>query len=338
MHLSIFKSTTKAWVEAAVEDTWDNVADILLVHCGASSKDEVPMYNIVQFKTLDDPTVEWARRYKYVNGERTGEYTLIPNTVRRCKDNVISYSGIVLDVDKTMSMEDAVVAYDGLEYVLYTTWSHTPEHHKFRIIIPFSRDIPKAELLGRRDSIKQVFPDVDPASFSVSQSFYFHSGNTNPFSIRVRGEMIDPYRFEYVEPPTYEPTEYHSESTLDDEYKEAYKQAVVKSLLSCSGLHYAGSNNSNLGVLTLVSICKSIGISFNEYDSICSQMAGSDSSLRKSDIRRSAWNNWTGDRIKKETRDKFIKAYNGNPIVVVREGPLPPEYAVRQLRNKIKIY
>lgn len=307
MHLSVFKNTTQAWVDSAYEDTWDNIADTLLVHCGASSKDQVPLYNLVQFKQASDSSVEYGRKYDYVDGVRSENYVEVPNTVRRCRNNVLGYSGIVLDVDRIMTMEDAVVAYEGLEYVLYTTFSHTPEHHKFRVVIPFTRTLPIHELAGRLESIQETFPGVDRASFSVSQSFYFHSGGVCPFAIRVRGQMIDPYAFEYREPPIYMPRQYHSDYVVSD----LYRDAVRRSLLTMRDVRYTDG-------LTLVACCRSVGLSFSDFEQICDITAAKDSALVKQrSCRRGLWNT-AYDRITAASRDKFIQRKGGKNIIDIR--------------------
>ncbi len=40
----------------------------------------------------------------------------------------------------------------------------------------------------------------------------------------------------------------------------------------------------------------------------------SDSQLTKQQVRASVWNSWKGDRIRRETRDRFLKEYNGKPV------------------------
>ena len=95
---------------------------------------------------------------------------------------------------------------------------------------------------------------------------------------------------------------------------ERYRENVRASLLSCSGLHYAGYGEKTNAVLTLISICRSAGITFSEYDSICNQIAAPDSELKKAVVRHNAWVGWKGDRIRKEVRDKFIKDYGGRPL------------------------
>jgi hypothetical protein len=283
-------------------------------HYDADSKDKVELYNMVHFKSSNDPTVEPGRRYHYIDSVKQSTYDEIPNTVRRCKNNVISITGIVLDVDEEMTMEQAMTKLDGIEYVLYTTFRHTPEKHKFRIVIPFSKPLLAEDVAGRQQDIISMFPGVDNASFTVSQSFYFHSGKNDSIAYHNKGYIIDPYEFEYREPEVYIPQETTIDRDIDDEVMNKYRENLKNSLLSCSGLHYAGKGNNNSAVLTLISICRSAKMSFNEYDEICAKIADPSSLLRDKTIRHNAWVGWSGDKIRKETRDKFIKDYGGRPL------------------------
>jgi hypothetical protein len=96
----------------------------------------------------------------------------------------------------------------------------------------------------------------------------------------------------------------------------AYKDAVLRSLNGCSGLHYAGKGGSNHAVLTLISLCRSVGMTFEEYDSVCARIAHPESQLIHAAVRVAAWTGWAGDRIRRETRDEFIREYGGPPIQV----------------------
>jgi hypothetical protein len=314
MIISTFKSVGKAYVDLKIDLPWDEIVELLMEHHKANSKTDVELYNMAEFKDVSDPTVEWGRKYHYVNGEKQETYDLIPNTVRRCKANVLAITGIILDIDDDKTIPEVYDILDGIEYVLYTTFRHTPEKHKFRVAIPFSRPLLKDDIQGRQQSIIDTLPNVDNCSFTVSQSFYFHSGNNDPFAFRNRGVMIDPYDFQYTPPPVYTPPEITYDSTLTDEQRDHYKQRVIESLMSCRGLHYAGKNDNNQAVLTLVSICKSIGLTFQEFDAICATMADPSSALVKQEIRRMAWAGWDGNRVRRETRDKFIREYGGIPI------------------------
>jgi hypothetical protein len=314
MIISIFNRVGQAYITDSTDQPWDSLAEQLCLHTHADAKNAVPLFNLVEFKSANDPTVQWARRFHYVNNIRTedGKFDLIPGLVSRCKENVVSLHGLVLDVDNNMTIEQAQTMLDGCAYALYTTFSHSSAKDKFRVVIPFSQPLLNADIAGRMESIKETFPGVDNASFSVSQCFYFHSGNNDCYTHIAQGEMINPYNFEYRAPEVYEPKVTTTTTTFTSSQSNAYKESVVKSLLSCSGLHYA-SDKSHLGVLTLVAICRSIGLTFAEFDTICLQISDPTSNLRDSSIRRNAWTGWTSDRVRRETREAFIAAYGGTP-------------------------
>lgn len=340
MILSTFRSVRKAYVDQVIDEPWSTLADLLTTHIDSPSKDTTPMFNFAEFKTLDDPDVEPGRSWHghEVDGvwQRIpeGTYDEIPNTVRRCKSNVKAINGIVLDVDDHMTIEAAQLMFKELEYVLYTTFRHTPERHKFRIIIPFSQPLQASDIGGRQQSICETFPGVDAASFTVSQSFYFHSGHHSPYSVWNEGVMLDPYAFEYREPKVWLPQPSTSTGPMDQERAEAYKQAVLESLTTCSGLHYAGAGASNHAVLTLVSLCRSVGLGFEEFDRICARMAHPDSQLTNPSVRAAAWTGWDGDRVRKETRDAFVAAYGGRPVEVKRTAaPLQQQLRERYLKK-----
>jgi hypothetical protein len=90
-------------------------------------------------------------------------------------------------------------------------------------------------------------------------------------------------------------------------------------------------------VLTLISICRSIGCSFEEFDTICRKIAHPESQLVNPSVRVAAWTGWAGDRIRRENRDEFIRAYGGIPIVnnTYTTGSQAAERFLKE-RNKFK--
>ena len=224
MILSTFKSIQKAYVDLVLDRSWREIVEVLLHHYDVDNKEDVELYNMVEFKTLDDPTVENARKYHYINGVKQNTFDTIPNTVRRCKNNVISITGIVLDVDENKTLEETMRSLDGIEYVIYTTFNHSITNHRFRVVIPFSRPLLACDIEGRQQDIIDVFPDVDMSSFSVSQSFYFHSGKNDSISYWNLGEMVDPYDFKIAEPKVVEQVIYDKpDSSEMDHHMEVFK-------------------------------------------------------------------------------------------------------------------
>jgi hypothetical protein len=336
MFIATFKSVGKAYVDRQWDLDWVTMSELLTTHHDVCSKDQAPLYNLGQFRTLDDPATEPGRRYDYVDGVRQETWIEIPRTVRRCKNNLLSISGIVLDFDRGVSFDSVRDQYTGLEFVMYSTFRHLatdPPEEKFRLVIPFSQPMLAADIAGRKASIESLFPNVDSASFTMSQSFYMHSGE-HPRIHHGRGHMIDPYRdfTEQIITPWTPSATITTSTAMTPQQLAAYRSAVLASLRSCHGLHYH-SDRSRLGVLTLVGICRSIGASFEEFDSVCQQIAAEDSSLQQTALRRSAWTGWTGDKIRRETREKFIRDHGG---VVVKTYPVLQTMSLSQLKEKIK--
>ena len=213
MIISTFKSVQRAYVDLRLDMTWEEICDLLTYHYDVDNKTDVELYNMVDFKTID---YELGRTYHYIGNERQLEFYEIPNTVRRCKNNLVSISGIVLDYDKNQTIEQTIDELEGIEYVLYTTFRHTRENHRFRVVIPFSRPLLAEDVPGRQKDIKTMFPNVDNASFSVSQSFYFHSGKEDSIAYHNKGIMIDPYIFEVEEIVPYNDVVEYDKNTPED--------------------------------------------------------------------------------------------------------------------------
>lgn len=309
-NLSIYESVARAWVSANQECTLEELGDILTTYTQTDSKDNNILFNLARFKTVEDGA-QPARRYDWANGERQETFTEIPGTVRRCRDNLVSIDGLVLDVDTTYSIEDIIELLRGVHIIIYTTFRHTWAHNKFRVVVPFSRPLLAADIASRERSICETFPGVDHASFSVSQSFYFHASNNSAesFSCVIPGELIDPYSFEEEAVVQYVPQPVQNTAVDTD-----YQRRVLDALLSCRNVHYDGSGGRNSGVLTLISICRSIGLTYEEFDNLCQAICAPDSQLVHREVRRGAWTGWQGDRITRDKRDAFIKANGGRAI------------------------
>ena len=63
--------------------------------------------------------------------------------------HVAGVSCIVLDLDEGAQLHTVAAAVRalGFEAVLHTTWSHTPEHHKARVVFPLAEDCPRDQWL-----------------------------------------------------------------------------------------------------------------------------------------------------------------------------------------------
>lgn len=229
MIITLFQSTSKAWIEDmndVLDLSWEDIVASLLNHQNAKVKEDGTLYNLALFKPIGDLSADLGRTKIFKNGVWTDEYKYHPNTVSRCKNNVVAVYGMILDFDEGVTIEQAIDKYDGLEYVLYTTFRHTREAHRFRIVIPFTRPLFAEDVERKIKSIKESFPGVDNASFSASQSFYFHSGHNDPIAFHMKGAMIDPY--ENFEDEIIVEPEYIIDNTQNYQYDDIF----VENLLS----------------------------------------------------------------------------------------------------------
>lgn len=123
---------------------------------------------------------------------------------RRAKDNIIRVHALVLDYDnehevetderdpqdirrrlkrkealpleRRVAPETALNVFDGLEACAYSSWSHSSELTKFRLIVPFSRAVTSTEwervTRWARSQLAKADHVVDPASWSAAQAWY----------------------------------------------------------------------------------------------------------------------------------------------------------------------
>ena len=81
---------------------------------------------------------------KLVVSEKVTAFTLAhyepskqaPNGHRKADNFIPGQNCIAWDIDQGMTVEEAVQRLNGYVFLLYTTKSHTEEHHKFRILMP----------------------------------------------------------------------------------------------------------------------------------------------------------------------------------------------------------
>lgn len=116
----------------------------------------------------------------------------------RHNENLIEIEGLEADYDgKKMSIDQAVEIAEkaGLACLIYTSPSHTDEEPKWRILTPFFEPLDAAQrdhLMGRLNGLYGGI--FDPASWTLSQSYYYGYVDGNEASHRVElveGEPID---------------------------------------------------------------------------------------------------------------------------------------------------
>lgn len=290
--------------EMCMDYTWDEIAGILTAFTKVSTKESTRMYNLWEFIVRD-------------------------NEIHRCADDCLFLHGLVLDYDKNLSLIDAVKEFTGFECVIYTTFNHEfGKKDRYRVVIPFTKPMPKASFDRKRKSMIDSFPGVDRASFSRSQAIFLHSGpdQQNAFAERMRGVYLDWEVFEDEEVIPYKPVEQKS-AGMETELQDAYRDAVISSLRSCRGFRHMTS-------LSLAIILKSCGANFADYCGIVAACADPDSCIHDPATQKETWANVPNDiRIGRTKRDEYIKKHGGKPVSLKQSTVL--ENKIQKLKKEL---
>ena len=196
----------------------------------------------------------------------------ITDYIRRCKENVDTISCLLLDVDGTMSLEDCVNQWQNYEFLIYSTHSNSVEKEKFRLVIPLKTPLTNEEFDTRHDSMINEF-HVDGASFTISQCFYLPSYGINNKDIGYVywNKSLERYDAMILKEQSINQNIQFIKPNFDEKHPLA--QSVYLTLMTGSDLHYSDS-------LSLAILCKSKGLSVNEYKQIVNTISAQDSDLR----------------------------------------------------------
>jgi hypothetical protein len=111
----------------------------------------------------------------------------------RLQANFVSTDFMVLDIDNGMTIEEAenmVHKLDIITLCLPST-SHSPEHHKFRLVFPLSRSITKKEVFeATMFKLSECFP-ADPQCIGDTARFYFGCKMVDGFWYG-EGKLLEP--------------------------------------------------------------------------------------------------------------------------------------------------
>ena len=126
------------------------------------------LYTLDDWATLVQNPVETADKSKSVYF-----YPFIHSGNWALKKHALALTHLVLDVDYNYTIDQFIADEHPFAYVLYSSYSHTDEHHKFRVVIPLAKpisllqfDTPWFRLWAMRK-----FPYNDPATLKY-QGFY----------------------------------------------------------------------------------------------------------------------------------------------------------------------
>lgn len=120
-----------------------------------------------------------------------------------CKD----YYMLLLDFDDGLTINEFKLRYKHLEYFLYTSYSHLKDGktHKFRVLLPLAKPIPRDEMAGRKLALYDVFPEADPTNFSRFRFFSIPSCPAErkhlAYTHYNQGELFDLHPLKFIPLP-----------------------------------------------------------------------------------------------------------------------------------------
>jgi len=146
---------------------------------------------------IESTAAESKEQLPWVKLARFGDEKSDKGSLRN-NHNMLSIDGVELDYDAGQIQPEEAhrrLRKAKLAHVVYTSASHTPEKPRFRVLVPTSKTLPVTErkqLVARVNGL--LDGDVDGASFTDSQAYYFGKTNVNRNNYRVfanEGRAID---------------------------------------------------------------------------------------------------------------------------------------------------
>jgi hypothetical protein len=225
-----------------------------------------------------------------------------PGFIRRCKPNVSQIYALLLDIDGTRTLEDAVSEFADYEFLIYSTYSNSKDKEKFRLVLPLNTPLTRIEFDQRHDSMCDTF-NVDRASFTISQAFYLPCYNKDNADVRFIEWNEQPKRYEALFLACKEISTNIVAGPNEGEI-DPHAPTIYETLLTGSNMRYADT-------LTLAILCKSKGLDYSIYRDIINTIAGSDSSLRNglADI-DNMWNKAYLTYVKNDTMITLMERLN----------------------------
>ena len=113
---------------------------------------------------------------------------------RRRAADVVDVSALVLDYDDGRTIDEAVDAWDGLARVVHTSWSHSPDHHKIRVIVPLVEPVPAGLWSGvYRAALRDDGNAADPHCSDPSRLYLLPcmGRHATPWARVYPGELLD---------------------------------------------------------------------------------------------------------------------------------------------------
>ncbi|QWE06059.1 hypothetical protein [Polynucleobacter sp. JS-JIR-5-A7] len=192
---TVFPSA-KSYLGREYTTSWQEMAKFISRHKTYANKQDAQLIQLSSTQVIEKANGKTGELYKTMRGY----------------DAMKSVTAIGLDVDnndskvpyKSLGDVKAILKELNLAYVLYTSFSHSSDHHKMRIVIPLSRPIAKHEkdlyeVIWSRLNSKFDFA-LDGSCCDMARIFYIasHAEDAKAYTseINLNGNAINVSKFE----------------------------------------------------------------------------------------------------------------------------------------------
>lgn len=139
--------------------------------------------------------------------------------IPRKKQYLDKHYALILDYDAGEStIEEFQQNHPDLEWLLYTSFSHTDEEHAFRVVIPLVSEVGPDDIYRRKKKLVKLFSGkngIDGSTFSRNRFFYIpcYFGDKKPKVIHNEGKRFNLLRYKEDPRPVYEDVELEDTTT-----------------------------------------------------------------------------------------------------------------------------
>jgi hypothetical protein len=267
MKVNLYKSIFQAYIHPSevVECTFPEFVEFMTKNQSELDvKESGMLFNLCSFVANPEPPT--AERFNPALTPWPRE-----SLIRRCKQNIQEIYALMLDIDGTMTLDQAVAQWADYEFFLYSTHGNTRTKEKFRLVVPLAVPLTADDFDSRHSAMIAAF-NVDGASFTMSQAFYLPSYSAVNRDIAFVHWNKTAQRYNALDLPAEELQRNHSDFVAPEQRTES-ALSILRTLQTGSNLHYVDA-------LPLAVLCKGHGITGEEYAALVEQIAAYDSQLR----------------------------------------------------------
>ncbi len=111
----------------------------------------------------------------------------------RANKNVEKVTLALVDYDDGTTIGQAQKLFSRFEYLLYTSFSHTRGHHRFRVVLPLKKAIAAENWECAWQHLAKLAPGLDESCKDLARIYYLptHRSGATHLSLRNEGKLLD---------------------------------------------------------------------------------------------------------------------------------------------------